>query len=243
MTKKIRPLVKVPGSKSQLNSWIIDHFPKNYQELSYIEPFVGGGNILLNKETCIEEIINDKDANLICIWQAVRDEGKKFLSKLKKIQYKEKIFNSYKNKNPKNYFESAVREFILRKMSKNGSKESYIAPLNSKVWNCILEDLEIILQKSKNIIIFNKNACDVIRCFGEKNSLIYCDPPHLDTTKNENELSTDDHIAIAEALNSSHGKVIISGYNSSLYRKLYGGWKMCKYPSPQGKTECLWINF
>lgn len=240
---KIKPLVKVPGGKSQLNSWIIDHFPKNYQELIYIEPFIGGGNVLLNKQQCVEEVINDSDISLIQIWQAIRDEGKKFLSKLKKISYKEKTFISYQNKNPKNYFESALREFILRKMSKNGLKESYVAPVNSKIWNCILEDLEIIIEKSKNLVIFNKNASEIIRCFGEENSLIYCDPPHLDTTTKKEDLSTDNHIEIAEALNSSHGKVIISGYNSSLYRKLYNGWKMCKYPSSQGKTECIWINF
>jgi DNA adenine methylase len=243
---KIKPIVKVPGAKTQLNSWILDHFPKNYQTMTYIEPFIGGGSILLNKEICVEEVINDKNLNIVNLWRSLRDEGKTFISKLKKIEYKEKEFNLYKNKSPKNYFECSIREFVLIKMSKGGLKETYNAPQNKRIWNSIIEDLEITIDKIKNLIILNKSAHEIIKYFNDENTLIYCDPPHLEPTvkiNQQEEMTTDEHIELSDVLNAAQGKIMVSGYNSSLYRKLYAGWKMCKKASSQGKVECLWVNF
>lgn len=237
---KIKPLIK--GGKSYLTSWIINHFPEKYEEMSYIEPFIGGGNIFLNKNSSKEEIINDNNLEIIQIWQILRDEGKTFLSKLKKIEYKEKTFKFYLNKKCKNHFEESIKEYILRKMSKNENKTNYCAPKTSKKWKEIITDLENILPKIKNLKIFNKNAIEIIKYFNDENSLIYCDPPELNLKQNEqNEMSTDKHIELAEALNSSQGKIIVSSKCNSLYRKLYTEWKM--YKNSSNKNECIWINF
>jgi site-specific DNA-adenine methylase len=65
-------------------------------------------------------------------------------------------------------------------------------------------------------------------------------------------MDTDDHIALAKALNSFEGKVIISGYPSTLYKRLYDGWKCKKKQIPNHasqsktkkyKTECIWMNY
>lgn len=235
---KIKPLIR--GGKSHLTNWIINSFPKEYETMSYVEPFIGGGNVFLNKNTCKEEVINDSNLDIIQIWQSLRDESKSFLNKLKKIEYKEKVFKYFQNKKTKNYFENAIKEFVLRKMSKNELKKNYCSK-NSKNWKNTLENLEKISQKiQKNTSIFNKNAIEIIKYFNDENSLIYCEPPDLETS-NKNKISTDQHILLADALNASHGKILISAKNSSLYRKLYVNWKMCKHTSK--KTECIWINF
>lgn len=238
---KIKPLIK--GGKPYLTSWIMNHFPKNYEEMNYIEPFIGGGVVLLNKNNCKEDTINDSDLNKIQIWRVLRDEGKSFLSKLKKTEYKEKTFKFYQNKNTKNYFEEAVKEFVLRKMSINELKKNYCPPKTSKKWKEIIEDLEKMLTKvSKKLNIFNKNPNEIIKFFNSNDSLIYCNPPDLKMSVDKsNEMTTDQHISLAEALNASEGKIIVTNKNNSLYRKLYSSWKMHKHTSK--KIECMWINF
>jgi site-specific DNA-adenine methylase len=65
-------------------------------------------------------------------------------------------------------------------------------------------------------------------------------------------MAIDDHIELAEVLNSFKGKVLISGYPSRLYNKLYKTWtcekrKMPNHASQQKvkpiKVELLWKNF
>jgi DNA adenine methylase len=235
---KIKPLVKV--NKFYLTSWIIEHFPKDYEEMSYVEPFIGGGSVFLNKNTSKEETINDDDFQTIQLWRVLRDEGKSFLSKLKKIDCNEKTFKSYQNKITKNYFDESLKEFILMKMSQNEQKKKYLAN-NSKKWKETLLNLEEIIKKLKNTNIFNKNPIEIIKYFNSENSFIYCNPPILDIlAKKSEKMSTDQHIELSVTLNSCQGKVMISGQYNSLYKKLYSDWKLCKN---KRKKECIWINF
>lgn len=39
-----QPLIKMFGGKWYLADWIISLFPVNYENMTYIEPFLGGGS-------------------------------------------------------------------------------------------------------------------------------------------------------------------------------------------------------
>jgi DNA adenine methylase len=80
---KLKPIVKVNETKNYLTSWIIEKFPENYRELKYIELFLGGSSVLLNKDPSIEEVGNESNIDVLRIWQSIRDEPKLFISKLK----------------------------------------------------------------------------------------------------------------------------------------------------------------
>jgi site-specific DNA-adenine methylase len=94
--------------------------------------------------------------------------------------------------------------------------------------------------------------------FNVNNVLIHnCDPPYVPDTRTspnayECELDTDGHIALATSLNKFKGKVILSGYQSTLYKRLYANWRCVKKTianhSSQSKeksikVECLWLNY
>lgn len=36
-----KPVLKYPGSKWRMSKWIIRHFPIDYQNMTYLEPFFG----------------------------------------------------------------------------------------------------------------------------------------------------------------------------------------------------------
>jgi site-specific DNA-adenine methylase len=66
---RIRGPIKCHGGKFFLSQWIVDHFPNDYEEYDFIEPYVGGGSVFLNKNRSktIEVIndITDEDAKIL----------------------------------------------------------------------------------------------------------------------------------------------------------------------------------
>ena len=60
------------GGKKLLKKKIVERFPKGYEDMTYIEPFVGGGNILLAKNKSKHEIVNDLDTDLISIYKGFK---------------------------------------------------------------------------------------------------------------------------------------------------------------------------
>jgi DNA adenine methylase len=232
--------VKVNDNRSYLVPWIIEKFPPNYRELTYVEPFLGAGNVLLNKDISVEEVANEYDPMLLKVWQAVRDEPKLFVSKLKKVSYKESIFKRYQNKKENDYVNQAVTEFALRQMSKSGLKKHYL-PKESKAkehcWANLFEKVPQIQERMKNVFLINKNPIDVVRAFGGENTLIYCEcPTTFDGFMDENK-----HMELGEALLASRGKVVVTGVNCSMYKRIFTGWGRKGVP---GKPkESAWFNF
>lgn len=88
-----KPFVKWAGGKSQLIPQLENLFPVNLssmKELTYVEPFVGGGAMLfhvLQKYGNISKaVINDINGNLINAYMTVRDNPSGLVSQLKKMQ-------------------------------------------------------------------------------------------------------------------------------------------------------------
>ena len=54
------------------------------------------------------------------------------------------------------------------------------------------------------------------------------------------------HAELADALHAMKGAVILSGYPSELYQKLYGGWtrvdRLAHADGARERIECLWLN-
>jgi DNA adenine methylase len=68
----------------------------------------------------------------------------------------------------------------------------------------------------------------------------------------EHEMTTADHVRLAEELNKCRGKVVLSGYPCPLYEKLYEGWR-CEFKKvanhssqkkkKEVKVEAVWLNY
>lgn len=82
-------------------------------------------------------------------------------------------------------------------------------------------------------------------------TLVYADPPYMKSTRRRarvyrHEYSDADHERLAIFLNAAPCKVMISGYESELYRSLFRAWNRVSF---QAKThtcvreECVWLNF
>lgn len=65
-----RPIFRYLGGKWKTASWIASHFP---QHVIYIEPFGGGGSVLLRKKRVEAEVYNDLDSEIVNVFRILRD--------------------------------------------------------------------------------------------------------------------------------------------------------------------------
>lgn len=86
MAPKSKPFVKWVGGKTQLINQLEKMLPNNFsswQNVTYIEPFVGGGAMLfhmLNNYSNIEHaVINDINSDLITCYQTVKSKPKELI--------------------------------------------------------------------------------------------------------------------------------------------------------------------
>lgn len=257
--KKFKSLVKIQGCKSGIANWVIEHFPKDYEKLAYCEPCCGGGSICLNKNVSKSEVISDIDKGLISIWKTVRDGCEEFIDRLKAIKYCEKSFlKAFERKDEEfeDYFEHGFNEYILRRMSRGGTRKVFADSTQESgdTWEAGIEKLPCVAERLEKVVIVHKPLQQMVKIWDEPDSLLYLDPPYIPLThKNtsetkENEMSVEDHIALLNIVKDAKGMMIISGYSSPLYNKVLENWKCVKREIPQQKGkerrfECLWFNY
>lgn len=84
-----------------------------------------------------------------------------------------------------------------------------------------------------------------------KDTLIYCDPPYVHSTRTggdlyKHEMNDDDHRRLLTILLSTDSMVMISGYRCALYNNALSDWNSIDYQTQTRRgmrTETLWFNF
>jgi DNA adenine methylase len=116
-----------------------------------------------------------------------------------------------------------------------------------------------IVERFKGVTIEHKDALELLPMWDSPGTVFYADPPYLPDTRRaksvyKHEMTEDQHVALAKALNQVKGSVLVSGYASSLYDDLYAGWgKHFKGAKSQGihrnnpyvdadRVEVLWVK-
>jgi len=115
-----KPFVKWAGGKSQLISSIEQIIPSalyKSTELTYIEPFVGGGAMLFwalnNIKNIKNAVINDINSDLTTAYQTVRDSASDLIIELKRIEREYKSLQS----------EASRKEFYLLQRDRFNKKD------------------------------------------------------------------------------------------------------------------------
>lgn len=257
-----RPVLRYPGGKYKLAKWIISHFPSHE---FYAEPYGGAGSVLMAKSKSQGEMYNDLDGDVVNVFKVLRDEKQsKELERLIRLtpfayqEYKEAyddcddpierarrmIFRS---------FASIGSDGVSRRNSGfRGLKNHETSVTAASEWARYPDAIQAFVERLKYVLIENRSALHLIKLYDRKETLFYVDPPYLMSTRSDssimysNELSDQDHIELAQALQSLKGMAIVSGYPSDLYNKLYADWKMVMKKATaqngKGRTECLWLS-
>ncbi|WMJ85476.1 DNA adenine methylase [Anaerocolumna sp. MB42-C2] len=237
--------------------------PKHH---SYLEPYFGGGAILLNKEPSRIETINDLDDDVINLFVVIQDDSTRE-ELIGQVVYTPYARAAYDNSFPDNSDEldpvERAKNFLIRSgmgygfrhCEKTGWKRDVYAREAAyavRYWNDLPEVITAVAQRLKMVQIEHRPAVELIKSFNHSNVLIYNDPPYLFSTRSrkmyKHEMGTDaEHIEMLEALLQHTGPVMLSGYDNEIYNTYLSGWRKESIPARAERslprTEYLWMNY
>ena len=201
---KAKPFVKWVGGKSQLIDQLDMQLPAdfdNWENVTYIEPFVGGGAMLfymLQRYPNIEHaVINDINPDLVTCYRTVRDNPKQLIESLADIEMaylaldteerRKDFFMAVRERyNEKNLdpIENTTKFFFLNRTCFNGlyrvNKKGLFNVPFGKYSNPTICDPETILKDSELLQRVEILNGDFEATFehAQGNSLFYFDPPY-----------------------------------------------------------------
>ena len=116
--------------------------------------------------------------------------------------------------------------------------------------------LPAIAERLMRVQIENRPATDIVRLYDSPDTLFYCDPPYVHSTRGDSkayccEMTDEQHAELAEELNRAEGMVAFSNYECDLLNDLYPASKWIKHVSTPktnhatkgARTEVLWTNY
>jgi DNA adenine methylase len=239
------------------------------QHSIYVEPFGGGGSVLLRKGRTHVEVYNDLDGDIVNLFQAARDNGKELTRLIELTPYaKDEYMLAYMPTGDplERARRTLVRAYMSRhnngatgELTNSGARAASFkrdasgrtGKTYSLCWANYPESLAAVIERLRGVVIENEDALKIIERYDSSNTLFYADPPYVKSTRDKDkdyqyEMTNEDHAALADKLNSVKGMVIVSGYQSDLYEKLYSGWmrreKSFYADGHLPRTEVLWMR-
>lgn len=248
MNAPLRPIIRWHGGKWMLAPWIIAHFPPHRV---YVEPFGGGGSVLLRKPRCYAEIYNDLDEEIVNLFRVLRDPdgSERLIALLQLTPFSRADFEaSYvAAHDPVERARLLVcRAFMgfgsdgatseWRTGFRGNSKRSGTTPALD--WMNYPDGLRQSVERLRGVVIENRDAREVMMGHDGPETLHYLDPPYMHSTRSKKarrkcgggfgayryELDDRAHAELLEFLRALKGMVIVSGYSHPLYEKALADW-------------------
>lgn len=254
----MKTVLKYPGAKNRLASWICSYIPPHQV---YLEPYFGSGAVFFNKEPVKIETINDLDGNVVNYFKVIREHPEKLVAQLTMTPYsRDEYDRSFEVIDGESDIERA-RKFAVKcwqgfgcsNLYRNGFRTSQQSnsPRTTKEWQEIPERLLAASERLKNAQIEHVPAVELIKRYNTKDVFMYIDPPYLLSTRKKylyrNEMKDADHVELLSLLLKHPGKILLSGYDNELYNSMLQGWSKvsAKSQAERGipRTETLWMNY
>ena len=248
---------------------ILNLFPEHK---TYVEGFGGAGHVIFSKKPSGVDVYNDIHEGLYNLFKVLRDKelSQELIYRLQLTPYSRKEYEDCRDswryeeddvEKARKFYTSVIQSFnclgrtwkYSKTIHRKGMSQTVSSWLN-KIDNKMID----IVERSREIQIENKDILDLIDTYDNKDTLFYLDPPYVpETRKNKKaykyELSADDHVKLVNRILNIEGKVILSGYENDIYKKLEeNGWskillgeyhiKSAGKNNKKGK-EFIWINY
>jgi DNA adenine methylase len=256
------------GGKFSHLDWLLPLLPTCRH---YCEPFAGSAAVLLNRPPSPIETYNDLDGEVVNFFRQLREQGDELTRAIGLTPFSREEFASACKLDPEaSPLERARRFYIRARQVRTGlaqtasvgrwanCKNTSRAGMSGVIsrWLGGVAMLPEIAERLIRVQIENRPAIDVIRLYDSRDTLFYCDPPYVHSTRGDSkaykhEMTDDQHGELAEALNRVKGRVAFSNYDCKLLDRLYRAPKWHKHKSPprtnhatKGKRiEVLWTNY
>ena len=265
------PIKYFGGKGNGLAKKIIDHFPEDSNVKTYVEPFGGSGAVLFNLEKSYPvEVYNDLEENVYSLFKVLVD--KVLFNEFKKLCdiaiYSEQLNKEYKEQlrgKDLSIVERAFMFFYVNRTSYNGTgsfTSSTVVRRNmvKQVSDFLssIDKLYDVHNRLSKVLVFNRDAVDLINKYDKKNTIMYLDPPYVQSTRTEARYKVDmddeKHLDLINTLlDIKEAYVVLSGYDNENYGILEQyGWNKYSIQIRRNsgnlkksvlKEECLWLNY
>ena len=261
------------GGKFTHLDWLLPLLP---EADVFVDVFGGSGAVLLNRKPAPLEVFNDVDRDLIAFFRVLRDNPEPLLQAIRLTPWSREEHRIACTLEDEISDLERARRFFVRcgqtiggqgHLRRPSSWSRTVNPATLRVqrtttWGNHPDRLARVAERLLGVEVECCSAVDLITTHGSyPDTLFYCDPPYAHVLRGdvhcygENEMSDDDHVALAEVLSSIKGRAAVSGYRCSLYDEIYAGWHrtddIAKVPSSARhgvhrkviRQECLWTNY
>ncbi len=258
-----RPALRYFGGKWKITPWIIRHIPEHD---CYVEPFGGAMSVLLQKAPSALEVYNDLDGEVVNFFRVLRTRTSELMRAVDLTPFSRAEYKAA-HEIACDDLERARRLYVRAWQGIGGPSTKDQTGWRSQVINnrgkTTIEDwienrhLALVAERIRSVQIECDDAIRVIERFDAKGTVFYCDPPYVAETRTarwsghayENEMDNADHGRLLECLQAARGMVLLSAYDSQMYRKALKGWHVAmvraRVNNMNGsakRTECLWIS-
>jgi DNA adenine methylase len=245
------------GKGGALTNIIKSLIPKDYE--IYVEPYGGSAAVLFSQKANIE-VYNDLYDNVYSLFKVMSDEDMffKFKRRLELTPYSEKLYREYKLKLKEkdlSEIDRAYHYFYVNRTSVNsvGGFSSSIIPrrnLSKPVSDYLssIDGLEEYHKRISEVLIFNRDAIEIINKYDSKDTFIYLDPPYRLITRKSNarydiDMEDDEHKELLSTIIKCDSKILLSGYDNDMYNDILEGWNKETFIIKNKKPETLWYNY
>lgn len=258
----VRPPICYFGGKTTLAATIAGLFPPHRH---YVEVFGGSLAVLLAKQRVDHETVNDLDRALMTFWQIVRDRPAEF-ERVCALTPHSRAEHQAAYEPTDDPLETARRVWVQLTQGRAGARRRtgwrhYEAPAGTHSMPAYLtgyaQRIAPAADRLAGVSLECQPALDLIAKYGRQpDVLIYADPPYVGSTRSRSwdgylhEMRDEHaHADLADALAGCAAAVVLSGYASPLYERLYAGWHRHEMLASTGqgggwgnRVEVLWSN-
>ncbi len=259
--RTLKPPFPYYGAKQHIASWVARHLPSHEH---YVEPFAGSLAVLLAKARSPQETINDLDEELMAFWRILRERPDELERACLLTPHARAEFLGSLTRDGTDDLERARRVWVQLTQGRGASTlitkrgwRNRHGPRTSlpRYLAAYAGRIPQAAERLAGVSLECRPAEELIEAYGRCPSVcLYVDPPYLATTRSSvgyrHELGDGPgHERLAEALHATRCSVVLSGYPSALYDRLYAGWSrvQCSSQTVRGgvvkeSTEVLWIK-
>lgn len=223
---------------------------------------------MLRKPRSYAEIYNDLDDDIVNVFRMARDRGEELrraleltpFSRVEFVQSYEPVADSLElaRRTIVRSFQGFGSASVCGNVSgfRANSNRSGTTPAHD--WKNYPDALVALIERLQGVVIEHRDAIKVMQAHDSLDAVHYADPPYVHSTRSEkvrgtvnrksykHEMTDDQHCELAEVLHNLRGAVVLSGYPSDLYNRLYADWRRTERQAnadgASPRVEVLWLS-
>lgn len=221
------------GGKYKLADTIVSLIPEH---TTYCEVFTGAAWVFFRKEPSKNEVINDRDSDLISFYRVIQNHSEEFLKQFKYCLASREVFQDWKNQieaGGLTDIQRAARYYYLQRLCFGGRVKNRtfgVAMDRAPRINIVRleEHISEVYLRLSNVVIEDLDWKDFLTRYDRPETFFYLDPPYYKKPFYKHNLEHDDYVTMADILGRISGNWVLSIDDSEEIRSIFSAFRQRK---------------